>query len=426
MAEWVDVIVVGGGQAGLAVSHELGAFGVEHLVLERGRVGQTWRDRWHSFCLVTPNSTVQLPGGAYAGDDPDGYMARDEIVRHLEEYAASFAAPVREGVEVTALGAAAEGGFRLSTSHGELHAGAVVVCTGAYQRPYRSAGATAPPGLLLLDAEGYCNEASLPPGKVLVVGSGQTGCQLAEELRQAGRDVVLACGRAPWAPRRVGGRDIFHWTLDVGLFDETLADLSSPAARLIGNIQATGHGGGHDLHYRVLQQIGVALVGRLLEVEGGRAHFANDLAASVAFGDVRYNDIRRRIVELCARRGVEAPEMPDPPPFDVEAPESIDLSGFGAIIFTSGFRPDYASWIQFDAFDEMGFPIQKDGASTVVAGLHFCGVHFLRTRKSSLLVGVGEDAAIVARRIADGHSRSGRGDGLTVARPSSQRPPERE
>jgi putative flavoprotein involved in K+ transport len=424
MGEKVEVIVVGGGQAGLAVSHELSALGVGHLVLERGRVGQTWRDRWDSFCLVTPNSTVQLPGGGYAGDDPDGYMPRDEIVRHLEQYAASFAAPVREGVDVAALEAAAEGGFRLETSHGELHAGAVVVCTGAYQRPYRPAGATTPRGVLQLDAEGYRNEAALPPGNVLVIGSGQTGCQLAEELRQAGREVVLACGRAPWGPRRVGGRDVFLWTGDVGLLDETLADLPSPAARLTGNIQTTGHAGGHDLHYRVLQRIGVTLAGRLLGVDDGRAHFAPDLAASVAFGDARYNDLRKRIVELCTRRGVEAPELPDPPPFDAEAPERIDLADFGAIIFTSGFRPDYVSWIRFDAFDETGFPIQRDGVSTIVPGLYFCGVHFLRKRKSSLLIGVGEDAAIVARTIAD--SRSRRGDGLTRARPPSQRPPEPE
>ena len=419
MGEKVEVIVVGGGQAGLAVSHELGALGVEHLVLERGRVGQTWRDRWDSFCLVTPNSTVQLPGGGYAGDDPDGFMPRDEIVRHLEEYAASFAAPVREGVDVTGLEAAAEGGFKLSTSHGEVRADTVVLCTGAYQRPYRPAGAAAPPGLLQLDAEGYSNEAALPTGKVLVVGSGQTGCQLAEELREAGREVVLACGRAPWAPRRVDGRDIFHWAADVGLFDEALADLPSPAARLTGNIQTTGHAGGHDLHYRVLHQIGVSLVGRLLGAEDGRAHFATDLAASVAFGDARYNDLRTRIVELCARRGVEAPELQDPPPFNVEAPESVDLAGFGAVIFTSGFRPDYASWIRFDAFDETGFPIQQDGASTVVPGLYFCGVHFLRKRKSSLLIGVGEDAAIVARGVAQRRS-------TRLEEPSSQRPPHPE
>jgi putative flavoprotein involved in K+ transport len=253
---------------------------------------------------------------------------------------------------------------------------------------------------LQIDAEGYRNEAALPPGKVLVVGSGQTGCQLAEELCEAGRDVVLACGRAPWCSRRVGEHDVIYWAVETGMFDETLADLPSPAARLIANIQATGHGGGHDLHYRVLRELGVTLVGHFLGAEDGRARFASDLGESVAFGDARYTDTRQRITKLCVRRGMAVPEMPDPAPFDARAPQAIDLTGFGAVIFTSGFRPDYSSWVQFDAFDQLGFPVHEDGASTIVPGLYFCGAHFLRKRKSSLLIGVGEDAALVASKVA--------------------------
>jgi len=396
------VVVVGGGQAGLAVSYELTAHGVEHVVLERGAVGQTWRDRWESFCLVTPNWSVQLPGGVYAGDDPDGFMPRDDIVRHLEGYAASFAAPVREGVEVISLDGSPQGGFRLRTTEVVLLAGRVVLATGAYQRPHRPAAAqTLPSDVLQIDAEGYHNEAALPPRKVLVVGSGQTGCQIAEELRDARREVVLACGRAPWCSRSVGGRDVVYWAVETGMFDQTPADLRSPAARLIANIQATGHGGGHDLHYRVLRESGVTLVGHFLGAEDGRAHFAPDLADSVAFGDARYNDTREKITKLCAERGIPVPEMPDPPAFDGRAPRAIDLGGCGAVIFTSGFRPDYSSWVHFDAFDEIGFPIHEDGASTVVPGLYFCGVHFLRKRQSSLLIGVGEDAALVASKVAE-------------------------
>jgi len=395
-------VIVGGGSAGLAVSHEPTALGVEHVVLERGRVGKTWRDRWDSFCLVTPNWSVQLPGGAYAGDDPDGFMPRDDIVRHLETYAASFAAPVREGVEVTAVDRLPEGGLMLTTTDGTLRADRVVLATGAYQRPHRPPGAnTLPASILQIDAEGYRNADVLPPGKVLVVGSGQTGCQLAEELREVGREVFLACGRAPWCSRRIGGRDVVYWAVETGMFDETLADLPSISARLIGNIQASGHGGGHDLHYRVLQQLGVTLVGRFLGAEDGRAHFASDLAESVAFGDARYNDTREKIAKLCAARGIPTPRMPDPTPFDARAPQTVELDGFGAVIFTSGFRPDYSSWVHFDAFDELGFPIHEEGASTIVPGLYFCGVHFLRKRKSSLLIGVGEDAAIVARKAAE-------------------------
>jgi putative flavoprotein involved in K+ transport len=371
-------------------------------VLERERVAQTWRARWDSFCLVTPNWSVQLPGGEYAGDDPDGFMPRDEIVRHIESYAQSFSAPVREGVEVTALDAAPGGGFTLATSDGEFRAEAVVLATGAYQRPHRPAAATTlPADLLQIDADGYRNEASLPPGKVLVVGSGQTGCQLAEELTEAGREVVLACGRAPWARRRIGGKDIIYWAVETGSFDDTLADLPAPSARLVANIQATGHGGGHDLHYRVLQGIGVTLVGHFLGAEDRRAFFASDLASSVEFGDARYRETCEKITKLCQQRASPVPEMPEPDPFDASSPGSVELTGFGAVIFTSGFRPDYSSWVHFDAFDEMSFPIHEEGASTAVPGLYFCGVHFLRKRKSSLLIGVGEDATIVARGIAE-------------------------
>ena len=383
------------------MSHELSAVGVDHVVLERGRVGETWRGRWDTFCLVTPNWTVRLPGGAYAGDDPDGFMPRDAIVAHLESYARSFKAPIREHVAVTALHATGDG-FAVGTSEGEVRAKTVVVTTGAYQKAHRPAGAaTLPPGLYAIDAESYRNPAALPPGKVLVVGSGQTGCQIAEELHEAGRDVFLACGRAPWITRRLGGRDFVAWLFETPFFDLALGDLPSPAARLIGNPQATGHGGGHDLHYRALQRLGVNLLGHFTGADSARFHFANDLAQSVAFGDARYADICLLIRNNCESRGMAPPDLPSPIPFEAAARPTVDRAGFGAVIFTSGFRPDYRSWIDIDgAFDDLGFPITNEGRSTVVPGLYFCGVHFLRKRKSSLLMGVGEDAAIVARSIA--------------------------
>jgi putative flavoprotein involved in K+ transport len=399
MAEAVDVLIIGAGQAGLAVSHELTARGVEHVVLERGRIAQTWRDRWDSFCLVTPNATIRLPGGPYAGDDPDGFMRKDEIIRHFERWGGSFRAPVREGVTVTSLEAADGLGFRVQTSDGAFEARSVVVCTGAYQRPHRPAGASSG-GVLELDADAYSNEAALPPGKVLVVGSGQTGCQMAAELHAAGRAVVLSCGRAPWVPRRLAGRDIFFWLIDAGFFDQRAEELPSPAARLVANVQTTGHDGGHDLNYRVLRAAGVTLAGHFLGEEDGHLYFASDLGDSVAFGDARYADLRTLILDHCVRHDLNAPELPDPPPFDPTAPERLDLDGFGAILYTSGFRPAYATWMQVDTFDEMGFPIQENGASLTTPGLYFCGVHFLRKRKSSLLMGVGEDAAIVADSIA--------------------------
>jgi len=314
----VNVVIVGGGQAGLAVSHELSQAGADHVVLERDRVGHTWRGRWDSFCLVTPNWSLRLPGHHYDGADPDGFLPKHDIVTYLAGYAASFGAPVREGVEVHSVTAAPGDGFLVHTSDGELHTRAVVACTGPYARAHRPPGARSlPVELAQLDVADYRNPGALPPGAVLVVGCGQSGAQLAEELHEAGREVVLACGRAPWAPRRLGGRDIVWWGLESGFLDQPPTTLPSPAARLAANILATGRGGGHDLHLR------------------------------------------------------------------------------------SGFRPDYGAWLPWpEAFDEFGFPLQQDGASTVVDGLYFAGGHFQRKRMSATLIGVGEDAAIVAAAIA--------------------------
>jgi putative flavoprotein involved in K+ transport len=402
MAVDASVVVVGGGQAGLALSARLAQEGVAHVVLERGRVGETWRGRWDSFCLVTPNWTVQLPGHPYDGGDPDAFMARDEMVGYLERYAVACAAPVREGVEVSSLRRATDGGFVLETSEGALRARTVVLAAGAYQRPHRPPAAAALPARLQqLDVDAYRNEAQLAPGAILIVGSGQSGCQIAEELHQAGRDVYLACGRAPWAPRRIGEHDLLWWGLETGFLDAPAGSLPDPGARLFANILVTGHDGGHDLHLRTLQRLGVTLLGHLVDADGRVARFAPDLAESVAWGDGRHADFMGLVGRLAAERGLRAPEVAEPAPFRADAVEELDLGRLGAVVHASGYRPDYAAWVDCPgAFDELGFPIQRDGASTVEEGLYFAGTHFLRKRKSALLVGVGEDAAIVARRIA--------------------------
>jgi putative flavoprotein involved in K+ transport len=398
----VAVVIVGAGQAGLSLSHELVAAGLEHIVLDRGRVAETWRGRWDSFCLVIPNWTVQLPGGRYRGDDPDGFMPKNEIVSHLVGYAESFDAPVREGVTVTSLEAAENGAFLLRTAAGDLRARQVVLASGGYQKPHRPpAAAELPASVHAIDAEDYINPAALPPGKVLIVGSGQTGCQLAEEISESGRDVSLACGRAPWIPRRLDGRDTIAWINDTPYFDARLTDLPNPQARLLANPQMSGRLGGHDLNFRILQTQGVELLGHFIGVADGQAHFARDLVESVAFGDSRYADVCELIRKTCAAGSVRAPEMPPPPPFKANPPETLALDDVGTVVFTSGFRPDYASWVKFPrAFDDGGFPIQKDGSSMVVRGLHFMGVHFQRKRKSATLLGVGEDATVLAETIA--------------------------
>jgi putative flavoprotein involved in K+ transport len=363
----VSLVVIGAGQAGLSVSHQLLSRGVEHVVVERDRVAETWRRRWDSFHLVTPNWTLDLPGAPYAGDDPEGFMARDEIVAYLEQYAAGL--PIRTGVAVESLEPGPAGGFLLRTSDGELAADAVVVCTGAYQRPHRPPyDGRFPEDLAVLDAEGYRNPAALPPGRVLVVGSGQTGCQIAEELCESGREVFLACGRAPWAHRRPAGRDVVTWLNETTWFRIPVSALPSAGARLFANIQATGKTGGHDLHYRTLQAMGVELVGRLVGVEGHRVRFADDLDESVVWGDARYADLGRL---LLAQLGDRAPHWPDPPPFRADPPVQLDLRGFGAVVFTSGFRPDYGRLgpvprVRFDGLSDRRRRCQHGGPAAVL------------------------------------------------------------
>lgn len=400
MRKEVNVAIIGAGQAGLATSWYLTQADIDHVVLEAGRVAETWRSRrWDSFCLVTPNWSVRLPGGEYAGPDPDGFMGRPELIDYFERWTESFNPPVEEHCTVTRLEEDGEG-FLLTMPDGTLRARTVVVASGGYQKPHKPANAgQVPAGIQQLLAEEYTNPDCVAPGSVLIVGSGQTGCQLAEELHDAGRKVVLACGRAPWAPRRFGGHDLVWWIVETGFWQRTLDMLPSPQARLLGNPLATGHGGGHDMHLRTLHAKGVELVGRYLGAEDGTIHFAGDLAQSADQGDALAGVLKKWIDDLCAKRGL-GPVWEMPPPLRVEARAELDLrrDGIGTVIWTSGFRPDYG-WVRFPVFDDMGFPVQKDGASSV-PGLYFMGVHFQRKAQSAVLYGAGEDAEVVARDIA--------------------------
>ncbi len=398
----MDTIVIGAGQAGLAASYELARHGIDHVVLERDRIGAGWANRWEDFCLVTPNWSVQLPGFPYDGDDPDGFMPRDEIVAYLERYAAAFDCPVQLGSDVTGVSRDADGMFRVDIAGRDaIQAKHLIISTGAYQKPFIPDGfGGLPAHLRVLDATEYSSVTDLPKGDILIIGSGQTGCQLAEELFEAGRKVVLACGRAPWFPRRVGGKDLMWWLIESGFVDVEAATLPDEA-RLFANVLATGHGGGHDMHYRTLAELGITLAGRFLGAEGNMAQFAPNLADSVAWGDEKFMMLRDHFASFAKSKGLEFPDLPDPEPFETAGIESTDLGSFGAVILTGGFRPDYTSWLPWpDAFDEEGFPKQADGASTVVPGLYFVGLHFMRKRKSALLCGVGEDAGVVAGQIA--------------------------
>jgi putative flavoprotein involved in K+ transport len=402
MTESVDVAIIGGGQAGLATSWYLKQSGVDHVVLEAGRVAETWRTRrWDSFCLVTPNWGCSLPGANYEGPDPDGYMPLAELIDYFQGWADSFKAPVQENTRVSSLERDGDD-FVLKLPGSELRARNVVVASGAFQRAHSPSGsAKLPHSVHQILAEDYRNPSQVPPGAVLIIGSGQTGCQLAEELQDAGRTVFLACGRAPWAPRRIEDRDQVWWARVSGWLDRTHDKLPSPQARLMANPQATGHGGGHDMHYRTLHARGIELLGRYAGADGSKIYFADDLAASVDFGDARLTDMLKACGAYCAATGRGPLDFEVPEPFRVKARTELDIAGeaIGTVIWTSGYRPDYG-WVKLPVFDEMGFPVQRDGC-TNVKGLYFMGVTWMRKNKSPILYGVGEDAEVVARQIVE-------------------------
>ena len=298
--------------------------------------------------------------------------------------------------ELTALGVAHE-----VFERADVVARHVVVASGGLRSAYRPPWA-AEPRVTVVDASQYRNPESLPAGAVLVVGSGQTGCQLAEELLTSGRRVVQACGRAPWMPRRIGGRDTFDCLADTGFMDQRLDDIpAGPAARFMANPQATGRDGGHDLTTRTLQALGVELAGHVAGIDGNSVVFADDLADSVAFGDARWGDLCGAIRRWCGSVGRPVPELPDAAPFDASQElHRMTLTGIGSILLTTGFRPSYRAWIDVPgAFDAMGFPVQVDGLSSVTPGLSFVGVPFMCRRSSQLLMGVGRDATLVARGV---------------------------
>jgi putative flavoprotein involved in K+ transport len=395
----VDVAIIGAGQAGLATSWYLSQAGVEHVILDAGRVAETWRTRrWDSFRFVTPNWGIHHLPGATLDVDPDGFLPLTDIVKWFVGWASSFRAPVRERTSVSSL-EQNNGTFLLRLEEESITANKVVVATGGYQRAHRPLGfESLPRSLHQILAEDYRNPSSLPPGGVLVVGSGQTGCQIADELADSGRDVYLACGRCAWTPRRIEGKDFVWWSRVAGFLDRKVA---TPGARLYGNVQSTGHRGGYDLHYRTLHARGVKLLGRFAGADGSTLVFADDVWASVDFGDARLRDWWKYIENYCRAEGRPLPDFEWPEPFRLQTPTEIDAAreGITSVIWTSGYRLDF-SWIQLAVFDDMGFPIQDDGRAPI-PGLYFMGVPWMRKFKSSILYGVAEDAQLVAEHIIE-------------------------
>jgi putative flavoprotein involved in K+ transport len=405
MEERHETVIVGGGHAGLAMSHHLSRRGRAHVVLERGWVAERWRsERWDSLHFQFPNWSLALPGQPYDGPDPDGFSSRDEVVGFIERYCAVIAAPVRTGVRVDAIRpASAADGFRLETSHGVLAASNVVVATGPYQEPVIPAPAGAlPPRVTQVHSSGYRRPSHLPPGAVLVVGSGASGCQIVEDLLAAGRRVYLSVGRHRRFPRRYRGRDMFWWMERMGALDQTLEE--RPEARERPNPLVTGVGGGHDIDLRHYAARGAILLGRLAGVEGSRLRLADDLHEQLARGDEGVTAFTRSVDAYVARAGLAVPEeaTTEPPsPVPAVAPiRTIDLDAacIGTVIWATGFRRDFG-WIRLPVLDERGEPIHRRGV-TPCPGLYFLGLPWLYTLKSSVLCGVGRDADHLAEHIA--------------------------
>ena len=405
-----EVIIIGAGQGGLCTSYFLSADGIDHALLERGTLGESWSNRrWDSFTLVTPNWTIRLPGAEYRGSDPDGFMGRDDFAAYLARWAGSFGSPVRTGVAAIGVGPGANGRLRVDTPDGPLEAPVVVVATGTMQTPRRPGlAAFVPPRIRQLDAETYRNPADLAPGAVLVVGSGQTGGQITDELRLSGRKVLLSAGGAGRVPRRYRGRDCVAWLAELGFFDRTPDMLESPAQRFRAEVQASGRDGGRTISLHRFRRDGVELLGKLTAVDGERAHFADDLQLNMENADTFSRMFQENVDARIERKGIDAP-LPTAEELDGEPPEggwsvshrrSIDLGeeNVTTIVWATGFSYDF-SWIDFPVCDGMGYPVTDRGA-TSVPGLYFMGLNWMVTRKSGLLYGVGDDARTVAAHIA--------------------------
>lgn len=406
----IDVAVIGGGQAGLAASYCLSERGIEHVVLERNSVGWDWRERrWDSFCLVTPNWQCVLPGFAYDGPDPDGFMNRDEVVCYLERYAEATNPPLVEGVAVQTLQRRPDRDFELVTTSGHLRAGQVVIATGPYNEELVPDFARLlEPEIVQLHSSQYRRAEDLPPGDVLVVGTGQSGAQLAEDLHRAGRRVHLSVGGAPRVARRYRGKDVVAWLDEMGYYTKTVEQYPlKQDARHNVNHYVTGRDGGHDIDLRAFALEGMELYGRLADVRGDVLHFRDDLEHNLDRADAVSESIKDSIDVYIAANGITAAserryEAPWRPP---GGGRRLDLrrSGTSSVVWATGFRSDYG-WVHLPVFAADGRPVHHRGV-TDVEGAYFLGLPWLYTWGSGRFSGVGADAAhlaeVIGARVAE-------------------------
>ncbi len=410
MAERIHTLVIGGGQAGLTMSHRLKQRGLPHLVLERHRIAERWRsERWDGLAFQFPNWSIKLPDFPFPHDDPDGFASTREITAFIDAYAAFVAPPIRCGVAVTKLRRGDSARFIAETTDGTIEADNVVIATGPYQRALM-------PDLLRdhaifqLHASRYQNPQQLPPGAVLVVGAGASGAQIAEELLRAGRNVYLSVGRHTRLPRRYRGYDLMWWFDALGYLRRTPEERGPP--RPYPTI--SGAYGGHTIDLRRFATDGIVLLGRLQSVDQGIAHFAGDLAEQLAYGDAAYAEFLGFADEHVRQHGLDMPSDPAArekladPPCVSDPIQQLDLAaaGINSVIWATGYGVDFG-WIDLPVLDGRGEPLHHRGI-TEVPGLYFLGLPWMVTVNSSFLAGVGDDAAALAAHIAERFVKPGR------------------
>lgn len=404
--EYFDTVIIGGGQAGLALSYSLTEAGIDHVVLERGRLAERWRsERWDSLRLLTPNWMTRLPGLAAATDDPDGFMSKDEVVDLLEAYACSFNAPIRQGATVTEV-RSDRGVFTVRTQDDLIEARNVVVATGHCGLPSIPSFARRVDGdIEQLHAARYRSPSALRDGGVLVVGAGASGIQIAAELQASGRQVVLSSGRHARAVRRYRGMDVWWWLERIGSLDDTVDEVGDiEAARRTPSLGLTGFGGGSDIDLGRLSRQGVTIAGRLSELNGRHAEFDHNLDTDIPRADERLRVLLDRFDLAAAREGldpfIEPPTRPLPVTVRNRLEGWTDLgdTAVNTILWATGYRPSYP-WLQVDVTDESGAIVHRRGV-TSVDGLYVLGQRFQWRRGSHLIDGVGRDAEFLASQIS--------------------------
>ena len=414
MVDSIETVVIGAGHAGLSTSYYLKQQGYEHIVIDKAsHPGNAWRsERWDSFTFVSPNWAFQIPGGEYDGPDPDGFMTRAELVDRFARYAEKYQLPIMYNTLVTSVQPIDGKGFLVQTNEKAFHARNVVAANGWFGVGKRPPFAgKLPASILQIHSSSYRNPQSLPPGAVLVVGSGQSGAQIAEELYQSGRKVLLATGVAPHSPRRYRGKDMFRWLVDTGFVDQTFEQMQFMGKGFVAPM-FSGKDGGHALNLHKFFRDGVILLGHARDFVDGRLILAPDVKENLGKADMAQKMILKRIDEYIERAGLDAPPEEIPAMMDgYQAPEittlDLEAKGINTVVWACGYDYD-SSIFRFPVLDRFGIPDAPRGASNTYPGLYFVGFPFVPTLKSGFITGVTACAAYVTERIKERNARSQR------------------